>query len=115
MKESVTNAELVAYCGLYCGACRSYLKGKCPTCHRNEKAGWCKIRLCCIENGYLSCADCTRFDDPADCSKFSNLMARVIGFLLRSDRPACIRQIKELGIQGHADMLAGQGRMSVRR
>lgn len=28
MQDIKVDAELVAYCGLYCGACRSYLKGK---------------------------------------------------------------------------------------
>lgn len=35
----------VAYCGLYCGACQSYTKGKCPGCDANEKATWCEIRI----------------------------------------------------------------------
>jgi hypothetical protein len=28
MKEIVADSKLVAYCGLYCGACKSYLKEK---------------------------------------------------------------------------------------
>lgn len=48
----------VAYCGLYCGACKSQLKGKCPGCYGNEKATWCEIRKCCNEHGYATCADC---------------------------------------------------------
>mgnify|MGYP001174253203 CR=1 FL=1 len=46
--------ELVAYCGLYCGQCTKYLKGKCPGCKENEKASWCKTRSCCIENDFAS-------------------------------------------------------------
>jgi len=38
MKTITSNAELVAYCGLYCGACGAYLKGRCPGCHENKKA-----------------------------------------------------------------------------
>ncbi len=30
MKEIVQNTDLIAYCGLYCGACKSYLMEKCP-------------------------------------------------------------------------------------
>ena len=52
-------AELVARCGLYCGACGSYLKGRCPGCRENVKATWCKVRACCGEHSYASCADCT--------------------------------------------------------
>ena len=32
------NPEKIAFCGLYCGACRQYLKEKCPGCRKNEKA-----------------------------------------------------------------------------
>ncbi len=30
MKEIVSDPKLVAYCGLYCGACKRYLQEKCP-------------------------------------------------------------------------------------
>ena len=42
MKEIVADTNLIGYCGLYCGACKRYLKDKCPGCHKNEKAAWCK-------------------------------------------------------------------------
>ena len=115
MKEIVSNPDLVAYCGLYCGACGSYLKERCPGCHENTKAGWCRIRVCCAENEYLSCADCTEFDSPEDCKKFSNLMAKLFSLFFRSDRLACIRQIKELGIQGHADNMTANRRQSIKK
>ncbi len=47
MKEVVSNPDLVAYYGLYCGACGSYLKERYPGCHDNIKAKWCKIKVCC--------------------------------------------------------------------
>jgi len=115
MKEIVAETNLVAYCGLYCGACRSFLKGKCPGCHDNTKATWCKVRSCCMENKFLSCADCRTFDDPGDCRKFNNPVSKVIGFVLRSDRGACIRQIKSLGLDGHAADMALNMRHSMRR
>ena len=37
MKEIKENVGLVAYCGLYCGACKAYLKEKCSGCLNNEK------------------------------------------------------------------------------
>ncbi|HEY41366.1 MAG TPA: DUF3795 domain-containing protein [Dehalococcoidia bacterium] len=115
MKEVLSNPDLVAYCGLYCGACRSYLRDKCPGCHENEKAKWCKIRVCCIDNKYLSCADCQQYDNLKDCKLFNNFMAKIFSFIFRSDRPACIQQIRELGIQGHADNMAETKRQSIKR
>jgi len=115
MKEVTSNPDLVAYCGLYCGACGSYLKGRCPGCHENEKAKWCRIRICCMENQYLSCADCQQFDNPDDCRQFNNIMARLFSLFFRSDRAACIRQIKELGIQGHADNMAENRHQAIKK
>jgi len=115
MKEVTSNPDLVAYCGLYCGACGSYLKGRCPGCHENEKAKWCRIRICCMENQYLSCADCQQFDNPDDCRQFNNIMARLFSLFFRSDRAACIQQIKELGIQGHADNMAENRHQAIKK
>ena len=114
MKQIVADPELVAYCGLYCGACPRYLKDRCPGCHENSKATWCKIRSCCIEHGYASCADCEEFTDPHDCRKFHNLFSRAIGFVLRSDRRACVYQIRERGREEHAAAMAELGRPSIR-
>jgi len=106
MKEIVSDPKLVAYCGLYCGACRSYLNEKCAGCHDNQKATWCKIRSCNIENGYSSCAECLQFANPMECKKFNNFVSKLFGLVFRSDRAACIAQIKEAGIQGHAGRMA---------
>ena len=115
MKEIVSDPELVAHCGLYCGACRGYLKGRCPGCHENEKASWCKVRSCCIDNGFATCADCKEFPDPNDCKKFNNFIAKLFGLIFRSDRPACIRQISKLGVQGHADKMAAGRQRTIRK
>ena len=115
MKPAVENAELVAYCGLYCGACRKYMSDKCPGCRENSKATWCKIRPCCVDRDIASCADCTEFDRASDCKKFNNLIARLFSLIFRSNRPACIQQIKELGIQGHADNMTETKRQSIKK
>lgn len=114
MKALAASRDLVAQCGLYCGACRRHLRGKCPGCRENARAGWCKVRSCSLERGYSSCAECAEFPDVRDCPKFHNAVSRVIGFALRSDRPACIAQIKALGLEGHARRMAGLGRHSLR-
>ena len=115
MNEIPIDPKLVAYCGLYCGACRSYLKGKCPGCAGNEKAGWCKIRVCCQENSYATCAACQSFTDVTDCKKFHNLMSQVIGFVLRSDRAACIDRIREIGVEAFAAEMAEKRTQTIKR
>ena len=115
MKEIVSDPNLVAHCGLYCGACEAYMKGRCPGCHENAKASWCKVRSCCQEQELTTCADCSEFPDPMACRKYNNFMARIFGFIFRSDRAACIRQIQEIGISSHADTMAAQKRQSIKR
>ena len=107
--------KLVAYCGLYCGACGRYQKGKCPGCAENQKAGWCKIRSCCMEHEYSTCADCQTHEAVTDCAKFDNFMARLFGLIFRSNRPACITRIKELGTEAYAQEMAEAGLQSIRR
>lgn len=114
MTSIPVDSSLVAYCGLYCGACPRLLKGRCPGCHENHKATWCKIRTCCVEHGYASCAECGEHPDPRTCGMFHNLFSRVIGVLLRSDRAACIAQIQREGLEGHAQAMAQLGRPSLR-
>lgn len=89
------SSELIAYCGLYCGACSfrlAYLENNrnhiekmpscydhlkndpleyCPGCRLENKCGECKIRDCAIEKNYHHCGECSDF--PCDIiTKFSN-------------------------------------------
>ena len=106
MNDQTASARLVARCGLYCGACRSYLRRKCPGCHENVKATWCKVRTCCQENHYATCADCATHTDPKNCPGFHNFISRVIGFVLNSDRRACIVRVREIGCDAYAQEMA---------
>jgi hypothetical protein len=115
MKEIVADQSLVAFCGLYCGACGSYLKGKCPGCAANEKASWCKVRACCIDNKYGSCADCTLVPDFMVCGKFNNFVSKLFAVILRSNRPACIRAIKQQGREAFARDMAEKKIMTIKR
>ena len=102
MKNIVVDPELVGHCGLYCGACGAHLKERCPGCAGNEKATWCKVRTCCKEKGCATCAGCDTYDDVKECAKFHNFISRIIGFVLRSDRAACIARIRDVGAQAYA-------------
>ena len=115
MKPIIADTNLTAYCGLYCGACGAYLAGRCPGCRENTKATWCRIRSCCAKNACSSCADCGEFPEPSDCAKFNNLVSKLFGLLFRSDRAACIRQVRRIGRAAHAEDMAGKKRHTIRK
>jgi hypothetical protein len=115
MKEIVKDVDLVAYCGLYCGSCKSYLKEKCPGCHENSKAAWCKVRSCNVEHGYKSCADCTEFSNPKECKKFNNFISKIFGLVLGSDRAACIEKIKVSGYDDFAQFMTDNKLQTIKR
>ncbi len=115
MKPVVTDTNLIAYCGLYCGACKSYLKEKCPGCQGNEKASWCQVRKCNIEHAYGSCADCKEFADIMECPRFNNFFSKFFALLFRSDRKACIMKIRESGYEGFAAFMAENNLQSIKR
>lgn len=115
MRGVTENAELVAFCGLYCGACGAFLKEKCNGCSKNEKATWCKIRVCCKAKKVTSCAECNEYTNPKDCNKFHNNMSKIFAFLFKSDRAACIAQIKALGKSGHAKRMTELRKHSLKK
>jgi hypothetical protein len=114
-KPIVVDTKLVAACGLYCGACRAYLNEHCPGCVNNDKATWCKIRSCTKTQGMSTCAECREHTNPMACGKFNNIFSKVIGFVFRSNRPACIEQIKTLGLEGHAQRMAELRSQTIKR
>lgn len=115
MQALEKRTEMIAMCGLYCGACPKFIKEKCPGCHGNEKASWCKIRTCCFDKSISSCADCPRFNDVVACKIYHNFMAKLFGFVFNSDRAACIRKIKEIGYDRFAAEMTAKKQMSFKR
>lgn len=115
MKSIVKDTKLVAYCGLYCGGCGKYLNDMCPGCQKNEKAGWCKVRKCCIENGKMSCSDCNVYADPKECKKFNNIFSQLFSFIFGSDRAASIGMIKEKGYDAYAEKMAAEKSHCIKR
>ncbi len=109
------DSQLVAACGLYCGACPSRLKGRCPGCKENAKATWCKVRSCNLEHGQSTCAECKEFADPRQCKKFNNPISKVIGFFFNSNRAACIELIRGTSLQEFAERMAADKKMSLPR
>lgn len=113
MKEITVDTKMIAACGLYCGGCKKYRMGKCPGCHKNEKASWCKIRKCCQRKGFHSCAECEM--DVKLCSLHNNLIGKFFAFVFRSDRPACIQYIREHGEQSFAEEMTRRGEQTMRK
>lgn len=113
-KEIISDPKLIAFCGLYCGACRTYLSGKCPGCKDNTKATWCKTRTCCIENKFQSCSDCNISDFKA-CKKCINFMSTMFGYIFNSDRSACLNRIKAIGYDAYAAEMTTSKRQTIRR
>jgi hypothetical protein len=114
VKELIPSRDVIAYCGLYCGACPSYLKGKCPGCRDNVRATWCTVRKCCRENNFQTCAEC-EFVELSECKKYNTFISKVIGFMLNSDRSACIKRIREIGPEAFAIEMTESRKMTIRR
>jgi hypothetical protein len=77
-----------------------------------------KVVLCVPENadkGIDSCAGCDNFDNPNDCKKFNNIFAKFFELVFRSDRVACIRQIRSQGLEGHARTMAENNRQTIKK
>ena len=61
--------EEIGCCGAYCGTCKVIREGLCQGCkigystgERDISIAKCKIKVCCIQKGYNSCADCKGYD-----------------------------------------------------
>ena len=78
-----------------------------------QKATWCKIRSCCLENKFNTCAECSH--DVKKCKLFSNWIGKVFAFLFNSDRAACIRYIKEQGEQSFAEEMTKRKCQTIKR
>jgi hypothetical protein len=111
--EVKNDTQLIAYCGLYCGACRKFVSGKCPGCKRLAPPHWCKIRTCCIEKSFDSCAGCS-LETPNACKKFNNPISKVFAFIFGSDREKCIMAIREKGAAWYAAHMAQTRQQSLK-
>lgn len=113
LKPICASKQLIAACGLYCGACRKFRRDKCPGCHENEKATWCRIRKCCLERGFHTCAECDK--NVKDCSIHTNLIGKLFALLFNSDRAACIHYICRYGEDAFAEKMASDETMTIKK
>jgi len=113
------NSNLVSFCGFYCGACPTFLKGKCEGCKGDSikcAIGYkaCKVRPCCIENKYSSCADCKEYDTVKDCKLYNPFLINIFQFLLKSSRRKGIEMIKEKGELEFAQFMADKSWVTIK-
>lgn len=113
MRAVVIDTRLIAACGMYCGACPSYINEKCPGCHTRGKVLFCQVRSCCHEQGIHSCGDCGEHGDPSDCSRLDNLFSRVVDRIRNTDRTECIRAIQDAGPEHYAESMARRGKRAI--
>ena len=115
-----TNENLISYCGLYCGACPSYMKEKCKGCKGNTPdcaIGYrgCKVRPCCIENKYSTCADCKKLQSVKECSVFNPLLVRFGEFISQTSRGKGIEMIKEKGSKAFLEFMINKKWITMKR
>lgn len=97
--------DLVAYCGIYCGGCGGYKKGRCKGCKDGGGFKSCPVRICCQERNYETCAEC---DQLLGCKKLDNFIASLFSFIFRQlPRIEKIKRIKEIGIEAYIKSQGG--------
>ena len=107
--EQIEASEsLISHCGFYCGACPTYLSGKCEGCRGNSPkcaVGMkkCQVKQCCVENGFFTCADCSKFATTKECKKYNPLSIRFGEWISSTSRRKSIEMIRE---NGRAEFLA---------
>jgi hypothetical protein len=87
----------VGYCGVVCGKCGAFTKGKCRGCRETPLFARCPVRRCAVDRGLTSCAVCDA--DYEQCRKINNLIAAMIRLILRRDRRKNLAAIREIGIE----------------
>lgn len=112
IKTVYVSNKLIAACGLYCGACMKFRKDKCAGCSV-EGFQRCKIRKCCHEKGYHTCAECNK--EVRECRTYNNLVGKMFSLLFNSDRAACIHYIRHKGEDAFAERMAWNEKMTMNR
>ncbi|HEY5591742.1 MAG TPA: DUF3795 domain-containing protein [Paludibacter sp.] len=115
-----SDLKLISYCGFYCGACPKYIKKECLGCKGDSSEcaiGFraCKVRPCCIENGYSSCAECEKFDSVKECQIYNPILVRFGQFITRTSRRKGIEMIKEKGAESFLIFMMENRKVTMKR
>ncbi len=101
MDQKNLGLEWIGCCGAYCGTCLVMRAGTCRGCKTGYGTGGrdparirCRIKRCCMERQFTSCADCPDFDA---CGTIQNFHGKT-GYKYKKYREA-IRYIREHGYE----------------
>ena len=112
-KTNRTNDEIInvlAPCGVYCGACPSYGK-TCLGCASNDKtqkrgSKWgCKIRNCCYGSKELKyCIFCEQFPCKIHRNKLTDYHPNDLRFTYRHEIPDIFAKLKTMSIKKYLEL-----------
>jgi hypothetical protein len=95
----ITPEPIIAYCGLVCSKCGSYLKGRCQGCHSSAPMFKnCPVKKCAADHAYTTCAACAQFSDLKQCRKLNNIISKLFGLIFRRNRIGHLNQIRAVGL-----------------
>ena len=66
-----------------------------------------------MEKGFHTCAECDT--DVKECRLHNNLIGKFFALVFRSDRPACIRYIRENGELAFAEEMTKRGEQTMKK
>ncbi len=96
MGSSSPTLEDVAYCGLYCATCGAVREGRCEGCKAGGGFTGCRVRLCALDRGFTTCAQCQEMES---CGKLNNFGSRLYSLISRSRRMDNLREIRDGGVE----------------
>ena len=71
--------EEIGCCGAYCRTCHALTESACQGCklrystgERDIKKAKCKMKVCCVTKGFISCADCESYGNCSIIREFHN-------------------------------------------
>ena len=118
--QAPSNTQLISYCGFYCESCPKFTKNQCNGCKGDDPkcaVGYssCKVRPCCIENGFSTCAECNKFESVKDCKIYNPLLIRFGQFITRTSRRKGIELIKKVGEDGFASFMKDKNWVTIKK
>lgn len=111
--------KLASYCGFYCGACPTYVAKKCAGCRGDLPqcaVGYrkCRVRACCADHSYVTCADCKEYESAKQCKKYNPLPIKLGEFLSGTSRGKAIELIKQKGLEEFVEYMVGKEWVTVK-